>query len=118
MEWWSNGKTNTPLLRYSSNPILLSTKQISDLFSQATAHSLFNLKPKIKRPIPEEPGEGCRGADPAMIKFEIGFEFSDLQGFAKFSPENCFYAHSVARFGENCDCFDGQDLSDSSQLLC
>ena len=48
-----------------------------------------------------------------MIEFKPCFEFSDLQGLAEFPFKDRFDADCIARFDENGDRFDWQQLARS-----
>ena len=48
-----------------------------------------------------------------MVEFEVGFEFSDLQGLTEFSFKNRFYTYGIARLDKYGDRFDGQQFTDT-----
>src|SRR5919108_4193214 len=102
-EYWSGGVMGKPRL----------PEQKADFFPDAPPEPPFHFEPDAQHPISEEPGEGCRGADPLVIGLKVRLKSSDLKGVAKLSLKDRLNAHSVPRLNENGDGLHGQEIAHS-----
>ena len=100
-----------------NRPYILRFEPVTDFLPQSPAHSFFQLEPDPQEPIARRPGERGRRGDPLVIEFEIGFDFSDMQGLAEFASKDRPDANRVALFDENRHGFERQKRPDARNLL-